>query len=316
MRDPTRLLEGSASPLTIELLEAGRYEDPAPDVAEHAFAAALLAINTGALETSAAASALPSKSAAAAAAKLSGAPSAGGALTGLSKGVVLTPALVKWIGAGVIGLAAAGGAPRMLRWVAPTPHAREARPAAAPARAAQPARGTVRETLAQPARETLAHQATIPAVSARQISPSEAATAVPRAAAPDVAARQTSPSAAAPRAPLTTAAASRVQKSALPAARTPELVGLRTEISNIDRARERLQSGNAPAALRELARYEIDFPERQLQLEVLMLRMDAYAQSGQRERARELAEQVLSAHPSPAHAARARAVLSSAAAEP
>jgi len=96
-------------------------------------------------------------------------------------------------------------------------------------------------------------------------------------------------------------------------ARAP--AGLYTEIACIDRARERLQSGNATEALSELARYESDFPGRQLQLEVLMLRMEAYVQSGQRERARELAEQVLSADPSPAHAARAHTVLGTAGAE-
>jgi hypothetical protein len=284
MNDPKRLLEGSPSPLMVDLLAAGRDESPSPEVAQRALTAALFALGTGELVTQAAAATLPAQPAVAAVAKLSSASTVGGA-TGLTKAALLTPALAKWVGAGVIGLAAAGAAPRVLRWVDPAPHARETRPAAAPPRAALPARETRAPSVA-PA--MAAPEVTTPGVSA---APSEAKSAAPRAAAP------------------------RARKAAALPAPSRERAGLHPEIANIDRARERLQRGNPGEALRELARYESDFPERQLQLEVLMLRMEAYVQLGSTERARELAEQVLSTGPSPAHATRARAVLAKAGAQ-
>jgi hypothetical protein len=374
MNDPRRLLDGSPSPLTIELLAAGQEENPTPEAARRALAAALLVAGGGALASDGAAAAFSSKpAAAAAAAKLSGAAHAGGALTGLSKAGVLTPALVKWLGVGVIGLAAAGGVPRVLRWVQATPAARVARPAATPPET-RPTTPPARTSGSQLALETdVAGQPAAPSEvprvapdlpsSAPDISrgardvpssapdvsrgardvPSSApdvphgardvpgsapdlpssAPGVPRGAravpdvprvTPDVSARQPSSFATSPAA-AAMLTMPRVQRTALPPApRARE--DLRTEIASIDRARQRLQAGEAEEALRELAHYESDFPGRQLRLEVLMLRMEAYVQSGRGERARELAEQVLSAAPAPAHAARARAVLAGAGTKP
>jgi hypothetical protein len=84
---------------------------------------------------------------------------------------------------------------------------------------------------------------------------------------------------------------------------------LGAEIASLDRARSALQGGNASAALAELADYEQQFPERQLNSELLVLRMEAFAQSGQRDLARELARELLSGTALPPHAARARVVL-------
>ncbi len=84
---------------------------------------------------------------------------------------------------------------------------------------------------------------------------------------------------------------------------------LGAELASVDRARGALSNGSARQALRELATYEQTFPRRQLQLEVSVLRMEAYAALGDMARARELAARVLGAPVSPSHAARAREIL-------
>lgn len=77
----------------------------------------------------------------------------------------------------------------------------------------------------------------------------------------------------------------------------------------MDQARARLQRGDAAGTLRELEHFEAEFPQRQLGLEVSMLRMEALLRAGEPTRARELARQILAQGASPAHRARARAVL-------
>ena len=90
---------------------------------------------------------------------------------------------------------------------------------------------------------------------------------------------------------------------------------LGVELRAVDRARAALQRGDASGALRALASYEQDAPERQLALEVARLRMEAHAALGEHAEARALAAEILAQRPSPLHARRAREVLNGTPAE-
>ncbi len=95
-----------------------------------------------------------------------------------------------------------------------------------------------------------------------------------------------------------------------PGARASEPVGapLAAEVAFVDRGRAAFQRGEAHAALAALAAYERTYPERRLLPEVLYLRMEALAASGDRVRARELAQRMLRDFSKSPHSARARAL--------
>ncbi len=95
------------------------------------------------------------------------------------------------------------------------------------------------------------------------------------------------------------------------AAKAPHHSSL-TELRLVDSAREALQSGDAARTLDLLRRYEATIAERQFELEVGVLRMEALARLGRMEAAREQARQLLARSPSDRQAARARAIVESA----
>lgn len=270
MNDPKRLREQSTSSLTADLLAAAAEEAPAPEVRQRALQAVLAATSVGALAAQAAAAPLPVK-AATAAAKLSVAPGAGSAAA-LTKSTVLTAVMAKWLGVSVVSLSALAGAPHVYQWLT------RAEPQAPRAleRSAEPSRRD------QPAPQA-APPALAPLPSDAEPEPAHTTGAPAAAVAPEQA---------------------RPRRRSAPAPRT-----LSAELTRVDEARARLQRGDAAGTLSELAGYEAEFPRAQLGLEVTMLRMEASLAAGQPERARALARQLLARGASPAHTARARAVL-------
>ena len=84
---------------------------------------------------------------------------------------------------------------------------------------------------------------------------------------------------------------------------------LRAEMASIELARSLLDGGDPRAALREVERYERETGRPQLIAEARVLRMEALSRSGERQRARALARELLSDGVAPPHAARARALL-------
>ncbi len=84
---------------------------------------------------------------------------------------------------------------------------------------------------------------------------------------------------------------------------------LAAEIAAIDAARNALRSGDAKGALTLLDAYGRDFPKGSFGLEAQVLRIEALAAAGQREKARVLAERFLATHPNSVLAPRVRAVL-------
>lgn len=85
---------------------------------------------------------------------------------------------------------------------------------------------------------------------------------------------------------------------------------LAAEVAAIDGARNALRSGDAAGALRLLDAYGRDFPKGSLGLEAQVLRIEALDASGQKQKARALAERFLAAHPNSVLAPRLKAVLS------
>jgi TolA-binding protein len=104
------------------------------------------------------------------------------------------------------------------------------------------------------------------------------------------------------------------------AATTVELVeddpSLNAEVVALDRARQAFAGGNSAGALAELGQYDRDFPGGRLGPEALFLRMEASVAKGDRASAERVARELVSKHPKSPHAARARAVLSSASQNP
>jgi hypothetical protein len=89
----------------------------------------------------------------------------------------------------------------------------------------------------------------------------------------------------------------------------PTFAPLAAEVSFVDRGRAAFQRGEAGAALAALATYERTYPERRLLPEVLYLRMEALAASGDDARARELARRIVREFSRSPHRARAAALL-------
>jgi hypothetical protein len=84
---------------------------------------------------------------------------------------------------------------------------------------------------------------------------------------------------------------------------------VREQLALVDRARKALGLGDVPGALRELDRYDRDFPSGMLSEEVLLLRVEALAARGDRAGSEALARRFLAAYPRSVHAGRVRAVL-------
>ena len=96
-----------------------------------------------------------------------------------------------------------------------------------------------------------------------------------------------------------------------PAQREPKaqpLSDVREEIRLLDQARGAVKSGKPAQALRVLAKYDQKFPRGQFRQEVKVLRMEALAQSGESERAAELAKKFLVEHPNSPHVERVEGV--------
>jgi outer membrane protein assembly factor BamD (BamD/ComL family) len=80
--------------------------------------------------------------------------------------------------------------------------------------------------------------------------------------------------------------------------------GLPRELARVDQARTALAQGDVARAIERLDRHDLDVPRPELAAEVLRLRVEAYAQRGDRVRVRALAEAFLlryPAHPMTAH---------------
>jgi hypothetical protein len=326
MTDPKRLLHASEHRLTSQILRAGVEEAPSPRALRRALQFAGVGVGALATDSLAAAAAqglaqptggagivsaaTPSLAASnvgagtvtvgtANGAVVSGAAvsSTGVAVSGAgaaAKGVLAVGGLLKWAGVSVMGVAVATGTPPLLRWVehtesrqrAPAPTVNSGRAAPAdPAASKAPERAPVESTLPHAPAEGA------PAV----------ATSAPRASvgANDV---QHTPRRGGER------ATPHVRDTAPGATST-----LSAEMASVERARAALRAGQSERALAELDHYERAFPRPQLSLEVLVLRMEAFAQAGDTPRARALALEIISGRASAPHAARAREILQQAA---
>ncbi|HEX6271648.1 MAG TPA: outer membrane protein assembly factor BamD [Polyangiaceae bacterium] len=85
---------------------------------------------------------------------------------------------------------------------------------------------------------------------------------------------------------------------------TAPVADIRDEIRLLDQARSAVRSGRSSQALRALAKYEQRYPRGQFRQEVQVLRMEALAQTGERERASALAKRFLAEHPESPHVER------------
>jgi hypothetical protein len=97
--------------------------------------------------------------------------------------------------------------------------------------------------------------------------------------------------------------------TAAPVPSEPVAAPLAAEVRLVDQGRAAFQRGDANGALAVLERYETECPERRLLQEVLYLRMEARAASGDRAKAEQLARVILRDFGKGPHAARARALL-------
>jgi hypothetical protein len=87
---------------------------------------------------------------------------------------------------------------------------------------------------------------------------------------------------------------------------------LREEIRLLDQAREALRHEAPTRALERLGHYAVRFPRGSFRQEAMVLRIEALARSGERARARVMADRFLAEHPESPHADRvARSVSSS-----
>ena len=92
-------------------------------------------------------------------------------------------------------------------------------------------------------------------------------------------------------------------------ARPQPAVSIAEEVRTLDRARQALSSGRARDALRELERYQSQWPRGVFASEVLVLRVEAKLKLGDRASAEREARALIDAQPKSRHAARLRALL-------
>ncbi|HEY2514306.1 MAG TPA: outer membrane protein assembly factor BamD [Polyangiaceae bacterium] len=93
----------------------------------------------------------------------------------------------------------------------------------------------------------------------------------------------------------------------------PSASALAEQVATLDRARAALASGEAPAALREIAACEARYPRGALFEEAEVLRIEALLAEGDRAAAARAGARFLTAHPSSPHAPHVRALLAPAA---
>lgn len=271
MSDPTRLLYGARGSLVAELLTAGADEMPSEVAVQRALKRATLAASAAATLTHSTAShAAGSPAALKGAGALGGAAQGAGVSAGAAKVGVSVAALAKWAGIAAVGIGVSSAAPSVVRWLEPTLE----RPHAA---AQSEAKGQAQDS------------------NPLELSPAPVAAKPPEGVEPTGALGRVEASA-------------RNQPRARPTARTPKRSAL-DELRLVDTAREALQAGDAARALETLEPYETRVIERQFELEVGVLRMEALARLGRTEAARHQARLLLTRSPSERQAARARAIV-------
>jgi hypothetical protein len=305
MSDPKRLLHGAGGPLAMELLAAGRDELPSDEVIERALARATLAAGAAvtlshsmlahamgegaqaashtsqAIEGMAAIEdmathAAASGSTATGATVVGGVAQSAGVAAGATKLGVSAAVLSKWVGIAAVGIGVSSAAPAALRWLDPPGIPLSAKPLVRDVPASAPVQAAPQQPNARAAPALgAARQPTMPGFAR---APSRET--------------QERPSAL-PVRPLVRAPA----RSAL------------DELRLVDSAREALQSGDAARALDVLQHYEARIAERQFELEVAVLRMDALERLGRIGAAQRQARQLLTRSLPEPQAARARAIL-------
>jgi hypothetical protein len=90
----------------------------------------------------------------------------------------------------------------------------------------------------------------------------------------------------------------------------PASSSLAAEVAALDAASKALAGGDAAGALRRLDAYQKDHPNGALALEAQVLRIEALARTGDKARAKSLAQNFLKAHPTSVLAPRVRSILS------
>jgi hypothetical protein len=249
MSDPRRLLDDSGSDLERSLLDSARDDAPSPAARQKTLVALGLAGSIGATVT---------------------ATTTTGAASTLLKSSAST-ALLKWIGAGILGGLVTVGT---VAYVQPVTMGPRAAPNPAPPSSA------------------LNRPATTP-------SPQPDTAVEPAGSA-------SASASAAPEAPSATPTAS---ASAAPPPAKPAATTLTEEVASLDAAREALASGNTARALAALDEHQRKFPGGMLSMEATVLRIEALAQRGDRAGAARLGQAFLDAHPQSPHAARIRSIL-------
>ena len=249
MSEPRRMLHDDGDDLGASLLRSARKDGPSPHARRKTMIALGLATGVGATVT---------------------AVTTTGAASTLAKSSA-SVALMKWIGAGVIGGLVTVGAVAVVQSPKEPPAKTEAvanAPIAAPPGAAA------------------------------QRSPSVVASAAPsdEAPKPSVVAEAPKP---APEAP----------KPSPEAPKPAEKPSLADEVAALDAAREALRSGNASQALRALDDHDRRFRGGMLGMEATVMRIEALVVRGDRATAARIGRAFLDAHPRSPHAPRVRSLL-------
>ena len=144
-----------------------------------------------------------------------------------------------------------------------------------------------------------------PASAPTAAEPRPTPTPVPEAAAPKR--RQEVPATVAESAPATTAGPSTGSFAAAPLVGSVPSIKRETEL--IGTAQRALQRGDGPSTLSALARYRSEFPHGALGPEARLLELSALLRTGQRDRARAAAAQIIAKDPTGQEADAARALL-------
>jgi hypothetical protein len=273
MSDPPRLTRDPNSGLAGALIESARDDAPPRSSRQRA----LLAVGAGGGALLAASAA---KGGAALAAGAAASGSAGSA--GTSSGTVAAWGVVaKWIGGSAVAAVVTAGA--MGKIDVPHPFAR-ANVTQAPRQAPAPPTARALRTVETKEAETMPDVPVAPPPL------------------PEPERIQVAPVKASAREPI-------AQPANESAARRPQTSNLVGEIATLDRAREAVAGGAFDRAFAAIDEYDRRFPAGTLSLESQVLRVEALAQRGDRDRAARLAEAFLAQHPSSAHTARVRSLL-------
>jgi hypothetical protein len=302
MKDPQRLLEGDATSLERALLDSAASDGATASAVQRA-----MGVFKGASGGLAGAAALSATSLNAASAQS------------------LSVAIAKWIGIGTLAGLVAGGATLAVQeamverplagGVQTSPLEPGARSTAtiAPAAASPPA--TPATDTALPAEQAPnAGNEPSPGVraAARRPEPPADGVAPARIASAPAASNDTSeqPEAApveiAPAAPVPAAPAPAAAPTPGPSARAESLLA---QVRLLDEARRQLARRDAGASLATLDRHAREFPRSAFSLEANLLRIEAFMQRGDRQRAWSIARPILESDPRGPHAARVRSLM-------